>query len=31
MIIWVQVIIIYEEPNDKETFYTIYEHHCLVH
>ena len=31
MIILAQMLIIFEYHNDKKTFYTIYEHHCLVH
>ena len=30
MIILVRMLIIYEHPKDKKTFYTIYKHHCLV-
>ena len=30
MIILARMLIISEYPNDKNTFYTIYKHHCLV-
>ena len=31
MIILERMLIIYEYPNYKKEFYTIYEHQCLVH
>ena len=30
MIILARILILSEYPYDKKTFYTIYEHHCLV-
>ena len=30
MIILARMLIISEYPNNKKTFYTIYEHRCLV-
>ena len=30
MIILAQILIISENPNNKKTFYTIYEHPCLI-
>ena len=30
MNILARMLIIYEYPNNKNMFYTIYEHHCLV-